>query len=140
MNHRLGDQQPPLHAAGQGARIGIGLVGQVHRRKQLIAVPLTLGNAIEPGLDLKRFAGREEWVEDDFLRNDADRALRIARMLVEIETPDRDIAARLDDQAREDVDQRRLAGAVRPEEPEDLPARYVEADLVERKLAAGIGL
>ena len=40
MDHRLGDQQPPLHSARQGPRIGVRLVGQVHRREQLVAFPL----------------------------------------------------------------------------------------------------
>ena len=51
---------------------------------------------------------------------------------------------RFGDQPGEDVDQRRLAGAVGAEQPEDLPARHVEADVVERELGraplAGIGL
>jgi hypothetical protein len=49
-------------------------------------------------------------------------------------------AAGLHDQPGEDVDQGRLARAVGAEQPEDLAARHVEADLVERALAAGIGL
>ena len=47
---------------------------------------------------------------------------------------------RLDDQPGEDVDQRRLARAVGAEQPENLAARDVEADIVQRELAAGIGL
>ena len=136
MDHRLGDQQPPLHAARQGARIGIGLVGQVHRREQLVALPLGRRNAVQPGLDLQRLARREERVEDDLLRDDADRPLGVARMLVDVEAPDRHLAAGLHDQAGEDVDQRRLARAVGAEQAEDLPARHVEADVVERALAA----
>ena len=38
------------------------------------------------------------------------------------------------DQPGEDVDQRRLARAIGPEQAEDLPARHVEADIVERAL------
>ena len=49
-------------------------------------------------------------------------------------------AAGLVDQPGEDVDQRRLAGAVRAEQPEDAAARHVEADPVQRALAACIGL
>ena len=47
---------------------------------------------------------------------------------------------RLGDQAGEDVDQGRLAGAVGAEQAENAAARHVEADPVERALAAGIGL
>src|SRR3546814_11696951 len=46
--------------------------------------------------------------------------------------------ARLVDETREDIDQRRLARAVRAEQTENLAARHVETDIVERLLAAGI--
>ena len=46
----------------------------------------------------------------------------------------------LHDQPGEDVDQGRLARAIGAEKPEDLPARNVEADVVERQLAALVGL
>ena len=46
---------------------------------------------------------------------------------------------RLHDQPGEDVDQGRLARAVGAEQPENLAARDVEADIVQRELAAGIG-
>ena len=88
MDHRLGDQQPPLHAARQRARIGVGLVGQVHRGEQRVGLPLGLGHAVEPGLDLQRLARSEEGVEQDLLRDDADRALGVARVLVDVEAPD----------------------------------------------------
>src|SRR3954469_15242704 len=55
-------------------------------------------------------------------------------MLVDAEAPDRDFAAGLYDEPGEDVDQGRLARAIRPQQPEDLAARNVEADLVERWL------
>ena len=49
----------------------------------------------------------------------------------------------LHDQSGEDIDQGRLAGAIGPEQPENLAARHVEADLVQRALRirpGGIGL
>src|SRR3546814_18977957 len=60
-------------------------------------------------------------------------------MLVDVEAPDRGGAAALVNEAGEDVDQGRLAGAVRAEQAENLSARNVEADPVQRALAAGIG-
>src|SRR3712207_8453323 len=61
-------------------------------------------------------------------------------MGVDVEAPDCHLAAGLDDQAGEDVDERGLAGAIRPKQPEDLPARHVEAHIFERALSACIGL
>ena len=44
------------------------------------------------------------------------------------------------DDAADDVDQRRLAGAVRAEQREDLAAADLEIDVLERLEARGIGL
>src|SRR6266404_3990293 len=103
-------------------------------------MPLLRRDPVETGLDLQRLARREEGIEDDLLRHDADRPLRIARVLIDVETPDRHLAAGLDDEACKDVDQGRLARAIGPEKPEDLPAWNVEADVIERELSAGISL
>src|SRR5688500_18560946 len=125
MDHRLGDQQPALHAARQSARIRVGLVLEPHRAQQLKRAPVGLGNAVEAGLDLERLARREEGVEQDLLGHDADRTLGVARMLIDVETPDRRRAFALGDQAGEDVDQSRLAGAVGAEQAENAAARHV---------------
>ncbi len=50
------------------------------------------------------------------------------------------LPAALHDQSGEDVDEGRLACAVGAEQAEDLAARNVEADIVERELPAGVGL
>jgi hypothetical protein len=65
----------------------------VHGREQLVALPLRRRNAVEAGLNFERLARGEERVENNFLGNDSDRALRIARMLVDVERPDRDFPA-----------------------------------------------
>src|SRR3546814_18744859 len=39
MDHRLGDEQPALHAPRQRTRIGIALVRQMHRCEQLVRNP-----------------------------------------------------------------------------------------------------
>ena len=140
MDHRLGDQQPALHAARQGAGISVGLVLEPDRAQQLDRPPVGFRDAVEAGLDLERLARREEGIEQDLLRHDSDRPLGVARILVDVEAPDRGAAAALGDQAGEDVDQGRLAGAVGPEQAENAAARDVQGDAVERPLAAAIGL
>src|SRR4030095_2603124 len=79
----------------------------------------------------------EKGVEQDFLRDDADRAFGVARVLLNVEAPYFGAAARLHHQPGENVDQCRLARAVGAEQPEDLSARNVEADFVERALGLG---
>ena len=85
MDHRLRNQQPPLHSARQGSRISVRLVSQVHRRKQSVALPLRIPNSVQPCLDFQSLARREEGIEDDFLRDHSDRALGVARVLVDVE-------------------------------------------------------
>ena len=72
MHHRLCHQQPPLHAARQGARVSVGLVLQPHRAQQLHRPPLGFGDAVKPGLQLQRFFRREERIEHNLLRHNAD--------------------------------------------------------------------
>jgi hypothetical protein len=98
------------------------------------------GHSVQARLDLQRLGGGEEGIEQYLLRHDTDRNLRIARMLVDVEAPDGGGAAGLVHEPREDVDHRRLAGPVGPEQPENLPARHVDADPVQCALAAGISL
>src|SRR3546814_8210665 len=106
--------------------------------EQLVRNPLVLRHAVQPRLIFERLIGREEGIEDDFLRYDADRIFGVAWIGVDVEAPDARRPARLVDETREDIDQRRLARAVRAEQTENLAARHVETDIVERLLAAGI--
>ena len=145
VHHRLGDHEPPAHAARERARIGVGLVGQADRLQQLHGAALGARHAIEPGLEGQHLARREEGVEIELLGHDADRGARLARIAVDVDVPDADRARGLVDQARHDVDQGRLASAVRAEQAEQRAARDVEIDPVERGLgrhavAAAIGL
>src|SRR5690242_11454678 len=61
-------------------------------------------------------------------------------MLVDIEAPDDNFAGAFHHEPSKDVDERRLAGPVGSEESEDLPARNLEADIVQRNLPARISL
>ena len=139
MDHCLRHQQPPLHPAGQGPGIGIGLVLQMDGTQQFHRPPLGLGHAIEASLHFQRLKRREKWVENNLLRHDPDRGLGIARAVVDIETPDAGAAAGLAHHAGQYVDQRRLAGAIGSEKPEDRAAWHVKADIIQRQLAAGVG-
>ncbi len=136
MHQRLGDQQPPFHAARQRARIGAGLVLQMHRAQDFHAAAQGLGDAIEPRLVLQHLEGGEEGVEHHFLRDDADRALGVAQIGVDVETPDRGAARGFQHQAGQDVDQRRFARAIGAEQAEDAALGYIEADAAQRQLAA----
>ena len=140
MDQRLGNQQPALHPARQRARIGIRLVGEAQRLQDFHRPALGLWHRIEPGLDFQYLARAEERVEIDLLRHDADGAAGQPHLFVDIGAPDAGGAGAADHQPGQNIDQRRFAGAVRAQQPEDRAARYLQADPVERAdAAAGLG-
>ncbi len=118
MHQRLGDQQPPAHAARKRAGIGLRLVVQPQRLEDFHAAPLAWRHTIKPGLQVKQLARGEEGVDVELLRHHADRRAGVARVFVDIDAPDAGLARSLDHQPRQDVDQGRFAGPVRPQQAE----------------------
>ena len=105
MDHGLGHHQTPLHAAGQLADIGVGLIAQAERVEQLVCAALALGHAIEAGLDLQRLSRREEDVGGQLLRHHADRRAGVAWALVDVTAPDPHRARAFADQTGQNVDE-----------------------------------
>src|SRR5690606_32109138 len=97
-------------------------------------------HAVQPGLDLQRLDRRKERVEGDLLIDDADRALGIAWLGVDVEPPDAGAPRGLVHQSRQDVDQRRVARAIGAEQAITLPTRDPRVDGVQRLFAALIDL
>src|SRR5690348_1975484 len=89
---------------------------------------------MEACLQVEELAGREERVNVELLRHHANGGASLARVRVDVDAPDLDAAAALQHQSREDIDQRRLAGTVGPQQAEDGAARYRQIDRVEREL------
>ena len=138
VDQRLGDQQAPLHAARERAGIGIAFVGKVHGAQQFLAAAQVLGDAVEPRLVFQNFERREERIEDDLLRNDADRALGVTVVAVDVEAPDFCAARGLAHEPGKNVDQRRLACAIRAEQPEYPTFGDVEGHALERQLSFAV--
>ena len=97
-----------------------------------------LRHAIEPGLQVEQLARREEGIDVELLRHDADGARDSRGSLVEIEAPDLDLARGLDDQLGQDVDQGGLAGAVGAEQAEQPAARDRQIDALQRLLGGAL--
>ncbi len=95
------------------------------------------GTPYMPAWRSRSFFGVKKGIDVQFLRHDADRGGDVARILVEIDAPDRDLARGFDHQLGHDVDQGGLAGAVRAEQAENLATRDVEIDMVQRQLRFG---
>src|SRR3546814_16993594 len=112
----------------------------MHRGEQLVRNPPALRHAIEAGLILQCFKRGEKGVEDDFLRHDADRIFGVAGIGVDIAAPDARPPARLVEQHRQAVDERRLARAIESEHAEYMPARDAAPDAAQRLLAPHIAV
>ena len=97
-------------------------------------------NAVEAGLVHQDGLRRLELVEIDFLRHDADAGLGGLQLAVEVVAEHADGARGLVDQRGEDADQRGLAGAVRPEQCEEVPLLHVEIDPLEGLDTVLVGL
>ena len=135
MHQRLGDQQPPPHAARERARISARLVLQMHRAQQIHRAAQGLGHAPQAGSVFQHFIGRKKGIEDDFLRHNADRALGVAHLAIDIEAPDAGRPRSLAHHAGEYVDQGRLARTIGAEQAENAALRHVKAHPVERQLS-----
>ena len=73
-------------------------------------------------MNLKRGARREEWVEVQFLRHYANGCAGLAGIYILIKAPDLHLALGFRDKTRQNVDQRGLTCAVRPQKPKDRSA------------------
>ena len=87
--------------------------------------------------------GRPDALESigvQLLRHQADLAARRTVVAHDVVAVRHDAAGARPDDAADDVDERRLAGAVRAEQREDLAALDAQVDALERDEAAGVGL
>ena len=140
---RLGDHHPPFHAARQFDDLGVALVPQ----RKIAQQPLDIGRIRRPPEQPAAVADRVqdggENIERDLLRHEADDPPRGAIVAHDIMAVDEDPARSHRHRAADDADQRRLAGAVRAEEGENLAFGDLEVDRVEgdqaRLIALGYG-
>ncbi len=128
-----GHVEPPLHAAGVGLDERVGLVGQPEGLEQVGCPPVEVGaaHALQAALEDEVLAPGRVAVDARCLRDVADRPPHRAGLGADVVSRDgrpTGIALR---QGREDAHGRRLAGAVRPEQAEDLALGDGEPDPVE---------
>ena len=140
VRERLGDQHAPLHAAGQRHDLGVLLVPQRERAQHLLDVAGIGRQAEQPAAERDRRPHRLERVGVELLRHQADQRAGGAIVGEDVMAADRDRAGRRRHDPADDADQRGLAGAVRPEQRENLALVDVEVDALERLEPGGIGL
>ena len=126
VDERGGDVEAPLHSAAERLRLVAGAVGEADERERRVdaLAQQRAGHPVERAEQLEVGGGAEVLVDRELLRNDADAPLGEVGVLVEGQTrrvgADEDRAAIGADQAAQHRDGRRLAGAVRAEQADDL--------------------
>ena len=131
----VGDPEPLAHAA----RVRPDLVAAAIREADLaedLVDRLLRGLAVQPvearGVAQVRAAGHVV-VEADGIGQVADPAFDLARIARRVEPDDTGLALGRFGQPEQHEDRGRLAGAVLPEQPEDLAAAHLEVEAVDRR-------
>ena len=126
------------HASGVGRDRFLRGVDQVEPLEQLRYSPPALGLAEMPQIrdELQVLLAAEEPVDGRELTGDADHGADRVGLAGDIVAGDLDLAAVRGDEGRQDMDRRRLAGAVRSEKGVDRPLGDLEVDTVEDDLRA----
>ena len=138
VQEREREVQAAAHAAGVRRGLAVGGVDEADALEQVVAALRALGarDALQAALQAHVLAAGEHRVERDVLQRDADRGAHLRALLRDVVARDRRAAARRRQERREDLDGRRLARAVGPEEAVDLAGRDVQVDAVDGADAA----
>ena len=133
MDERRGEVEPPLHPARVRPDAPVGGVLQVDDGEQLghAVGGLASRHALEAALQREQFAAGLEVVESGLLERDADAPPHLGGPLPDVDAVDPSAAGGGAQQRGEHADGGGLAGAVRAEEAEDLPALDGEVDAVD---------
>ena len=136
----LGDQDPALHAARQRHELRVLSVPQGEALQHALDIGGVLPFAPQSAAERDRRPHRLEHVGGQLLRHEPDQRPYGPVIGDDVVTVDGDLAGTWGHDPANDVDQRGLAGAVRPEQSEDLAFLDVEIDILERLEARGVGL
>src|SRR3989454_1395534 len=131
MQQRQRDLEFLAHARGKGLHSILAPVVESKVRQEVARALLPLREALQLRLEPEVLPGREIVVEDDLGRDPTDPLLHVHRIPTDVVSGDPGVAFRHVGQAREQLDHRRLAGAVRTEEPEDGPRGDLHVDVVD---------
>ena len=138
MSQARGEVEPAAHPAGVRARRPIGGVGELEALEQLAgpAARLLLREVEQAAEHLKVLPAGEDLVDGGELSRQPDQLTNGRGVVDHVAPEDLGPPGVGLEQCREHANERRLSGAVRPEQPEDRPLRDVEVDARERERRA----
>ena len=128
------DLQPALHAARERPRQIPAALVEVDEAQRLVDARRALGarHAVGDRVQHQVLLGGQPIVQRRVLEDDADAPAHLVRRRRDVQPRQPRASRRRLQQRAEDLDGRRLAGAVRPEEPEDLAGADGEPDPAHR--------
>ena len=133
MDERAGDQEPPPHTARELVDAGLPSIDEFRHLERALdrLLPLAAADPIEVREDEQVLLNRQRRVQVVELRRDA--ALRAChlRFLRQLEAEHLDLALVGDRLRGQESHRRRLAGAVRAEQPNASPDRDLEVEAVD---------
>ncbi len=137
VDERVGEAQPLLHAAGEAQDVGVALVREVDQLEEVADHPLALGGAeaVAATEEVEVLPDLHVVVDPERVRHVAEDAPNRHRVPANRLAGDQRVARGGDEERRQHAQHRRLAGAVRADEPEDLAGVYVEVDAADRERA-----
>ena len=131
VHQRLGDQEAPLHSAGECSRIRVALVAQPEISQDRVDAGAIQPYAEIAGLEPERLFDGEEGIEVDLLRDQTDGAAGEAIVAHDVAAEHLHGAFAGERGSRHQADQGRLSGPIGAEQREDLAAVDVEVDVIE---------
>jgi hypothetical protein len=132
VRQRLGDHHAALHAAAQCHDLAVFFVPQGQRLQQFFDMRGIAALAEQAAAETDCPPDALESVRRQFLRHEADQRPRGAIVFDDIMTLGEHASRARPDDAADDADQRRLAGAIGAEQSEYLAATDVERDVAQR--------
>src|SRR5207247_2448197 len=129
-DQRLRDAEPLLHALGHLLDAALLCVGEADQLEQLVALVRPAGRSVQLLVQLQHLVGRVPAREAEELRQVAERAAGLPG--AGAKAADLGRAAGGANEPAGDLDERRLAGAVWAEQPDELAFANLEIDPGER--------
>ena len=126
----VGQAQPLLHAARQGLDVRVALVAQVDQLQEVADHPPTGGrrDAVAASEEVEVLPDLHVVVDPECVRHEAEDATHLVGVPGDRPAGDLGVAARRQEEGGQDAQGRRLAGAVRPDQAEDLTGLDVQVD------------
>ena len=130
VDERVGEAQPLAHAAREGLDVGVALVGEADDLEQLAdhRGPAGRGDAVAAREEVEVLPDAEVVVHAVEVGHVADAAADLDRVRADRDAGHERLARGRGEERGQDLHRRRLARAVRPDQPEDLAAADDEVD------------